>query len=73
MHAMIWRQPHRSTALFAPVPRAGFGQPRACASHPPTEDNAIAKPQRDQNRGRYRDMTRINDRIRAPRVRVVTS
>jgi len=35
------------------------------------EDKAIAKPSRDQNRGRYRDMTRINDRIRAPRVRVV--
>lgn len=41
-------------------------------SHPP-EDIAIAKPQKEQNRGRYRDMTRINDRIRAPRVRVVTS
>ncbi len=40
--------------------------------HPP-EDKAIAKPQKDQNRGRYRDMTRINDRIRAPKVRVVTS
>ncbi len=35
------------------------------------EDTAIAKPQRDQNRGRFRDMTRINDRIRAPKVRVV--
>jgi translation initiation factor IF-3 len=35
------------------------------------EDKAIAKPSRDQNRGRFRDMTRINDRIRAPRVRVV--
>jgi translation initiation factor IF-3 len=40
--------------------------------HPP-EDKTIAKPQKDQNRGRYRDMTRINDRIRAPKVRVVTS
>ncbi len=39
----------------------------------PSEDKAIAKPQRDQNRGRFRDMTRINDRIRAPKVRVVTS
>ena len=38
-----------------------------------SEDKAIAKPQKDQNRGRYRDMTRINDRIRAPKVRVVTS
>ena len=37
----------------------------------PLEDKAIAKPQRDQNRGRYRDMTRINDRIRAPKVRVI--
>ncbi len=37
----------------------------------PLEDKAIAKPQRDQNRGRFRDMTRINDRIRAPKVRVV--
>lgn len=35
------------------------------------EDNTIAKPSRDQNRGRFRDMTRINDRIRAPKVRVV--
>ncbi len=43
-----------------------------CRIHP-LEDNPIAKPTRDQNRGRYRDMTRINDRIRAPRVRVVTS
>jgi len=41
--------------------------------HPP-EDKAIAKPQKkDQNRGRFRDMTRVNDRIRAPRVRVVTA
>jgi len=38
--------------------------------HPP-EDTAIAKPQKDKNRGRFRDMTRINDRIRAPKVRVV--
>jgi translation initiation factor IF-3 len=37
------------------------------------EDKAIAKPTRDQNRGRFRDMTRVNDRIRAPRVRVVTA
>ncbi|MGA0853867.1 MAG: translation initiation factor IF-3 [Luteolibacter sp.] len=37
----------------------------------PLEDKAIAKPQRDQNRGRFRDMTRINDRIRAPKVRVI--
>lgn len=37
----------------------------------PLEDKAIAKPQRDQNRGRFRDMTRVNDRIRAPKVRVV--
>ncbi|MFN6094050.1 MAG: translation initiation factor IF-3, partial [Verrucomicrobiota bacterium] len=37
----------------------------------PSEDKAIAKPQRDQNRGRFRDMTRINDRIRAPKVRVI--
>jgi translation initiation factor IF-3 len=37
----------------------------------PLEDTAIAKPQRDPNRGRFRDMTRINDRIRAPKVRVV--
>lgn len=37
----------------------------------PLEDKTIAKPQRDPNRGRYRDMTRINDRIRAPKVRVV--
>mgnify|MGYP000221109105 CR=1 FL=1 len=37
-----------------------------------TEHKAISKPQKNQgNRGRYRDMTRINDRIRAPRVRVV--
>lgn len=41
-----------------------------CRIHPP-EDNTIAKPPRDQNRGRFRDMTRINDRIRAPKVRVV--
>lgn len=53
--------------------RTGFRLPRAavCRTHP-SEDKAIAKP-RDQNRGRYRDMTRVNDRIRAPRVRVVTS
>ncbi len=37
----------------------------------PLEDKTIAKPSRDQNRGRFRDMTRINDRIRAPKVRVV--
>ena len=37
----------------------------------PSEDKAIAKPQRDQNRGRFRDMTRINDRIRAREVRVI--
>jgi len=37
----------------------------------PLEDTAIAKPQKDKNRGRFRDMTRINDRIRAPKVRVV--
>jgi len=42
------------------------------ASHPTIpETKAIAKPPKNQNRGRYRDMTRINDRIRAPRVRVV--
>ena len=41
-----------------------------CRIYPP-EDKAIAKPNRDQNRGRYRDMTRVNDRIRAPKVRVV--
>lgn len=35
MHAMIWRHSHRSTSLFAPVPRAGFGHSRAGASHPP--------------------------------------
>ena len=40
--------------------------------HPP-EDKAIAKPQKNQPRGRFRDMTRINDRIRAPRVRVVAA
>jgi len=38
---------------------------------PQLEDKAIAKPQKKQTRGRYRDMTRINDRIRAPKVRVV--
>ena len=37
----------------------------------PPEDKAIAKPTKNQNRGRFRDMTRVNDRIRAPRVRVV--
>lgn len=37
-----------------------------------TEDKTIARPQRS-NRGRYRDMTRVNDRIRAPKVRVVNS
>lgn len=37
----------------------------------PSEDKAIAKPNKPQNRGRYRDMTRVNDRIRAPRIRVV--
>jgi translation initiation factor IF-3 len=37
----------------------------------PPEDKAIAKPSKNQPRGRYRDMTRINDRIRAPKVRVV--
>lgn len=37
------------------------------------EDKAIAKPQKNNNRGRYRDMTRVNDRIRAPKVRVVNS
>lgn len=41
-------------------------------THPP-EDKAIAKPQKNQTRGRFRDMTRVNDRIRAPRVRVVTA
>ena len=39
----------------------------------PSEDTTIAKPQKNQTRGRFRDMTRINDRIRAPKVRVVTS
>lgn len=39
----------------------------------PSEDTAIAKPTKDKFRGRQRDMTRINDRIRAPRVRVVTA
>lgn len=39
--------------------------------HP--KDKAIAKPQKNNNRGRYRDMTRINDRIRAPKVRVVNA
>ncbi len=37
----------------------------------PSEDTAIAKPQKNQPRGRFRDMTRINDRIRAPKVRVI--
>jgi translation initiation factor IF-3 len=63
------------------VPQPSSHRPRAPASavpaalrriHPP-EDKTIAKPQRDQNRGRFRDMTRVNDRIRAPRVRVVTA
>ena len=39
----------------------------------PSEDKAIAKPKKKQPRGRFRDMTRVNDRIRAPRVRVVTA
>ena len=38
-----------------------------------TKDKAIAKPQKNNNRGRFRDMTRINDRIRAPKVRVVNA
>lgn len=37
----------------------------------PLEDTAIARPRQNQNRGRFRDMTRVNDRIRAPKVRVV--
>jgi translation initiation factor IF-3 len=37
------------------------------------EDKAISKPQNNNNRGRFRDMTRINDRIRAPKVRVVNA
>jgi len=36
------------------------------------KDKAIAKPQ-NNNRARFRDMTRINDRIRAPKVRVVNA
>lgn len=52
--------------------RAANGVPVRVASHPTTpETKAIAKPQKNHNRGRYRDMTRVNDRIRAPRVRVV--
>lgn len=52
--------------------RAATGVPVRGASHPTTpETKAIAKPQKNHNRGRYRDMTRVNDRIRAPRVRVV--
>ncbi len=39
----------------------------------PAKDKAIAKPQKNNNRGRFRDMTRINDRIRAPKVRVVNA
>lgn len=39
--------------------------------HP--KDKAIAKPQKNNNRSRFRDMTRINDRIRAPKVRVVNA
>jgi translation initiation factor IF-3 len=42
-------------------------------SSKPTKDKAIAKPQKNNNRGRFRDMTRINDRIRAPKVRVVNA
>jgi len=38
----------------------------------PTEDTAIAKPSKGNFKGRQqRDMTRVNDRIRAPKVRVV--
>jgi translation initiation factor IF-3 len=36
------------------------------------KDKVIAKPQ-NNNRARFRDMTRINDRIRAPKVRVVNA
>ncbi len=39
----------------------------------PAKDKAIAKPQKNNNRARFRDMTRINDRIRAPKVRVVNA
>lgn len=39
----------------------------------PLEDKAIAKPRKKQSRGRYRDMTRVNERIRAPKIRVVTA
>ncbi len=45
--------------------------PDVTPKHP--KDKAIAKPQKNSNRGRYRDMTRINDRIRAPKVRVVNA
>lgn len=39
----------------------------------PAKDKAIAKPQKNNTRGRFRDMTRVNDRIRAPKVRVVNA
>lgn len=41
------------------------------STHP--EDKAISKPPNNNNRGRFRDMTRVNDRIRAPKVRVVNA
>ncbi|MFM2198400.1 MAG: hypothetical protein RLZZ505_1832 [Verrucomicrobiota bacterium] len=45
----------------------------AVIKHNPAKDKAIAKPQKNNNRARFRDMTRINDRIRAPKVRVVNA
>jgi translation initiation factor IF-3 len=53
--------------------RAASRVPVLFASHPTTpETKAIAKPTKNQPRGRStRDMTRVNDRIRAPKVRVV--
>ena len=44
---------------------------RLCRTEP-TEDKTIARPKKSNYRGRQqRDMTRVNDRIRAPKVRVV--
>jgi len=45
--------------------------PDVTSKHP--KDKALAKPQKNNTRGRFRDMTRINDRIRAPKVRVVNA
>lgn len=60
--------------LFASANGIGQAFPqRRSDEYAPQKDKTIARPQKNNNRGRYRDMTRVNDRIRAPKVRVVNA